>query len=79
LCCSLLSCPTAYAEFTGLVVSILDGDTMIVLKDGIEEVIRLNGIDCPEKNQVYGSKAKQFTSNRALNTMVRVEAKEVFC
>ena len=61
----------------GLVVSILDGDTMIVLKDGVEEVIRLNGIDCPEKSQVYGNKAKQFTSNRALNTVVTVEAKEV--
>jgi micrococcal nuclease len=78
--CIVLLLPTsstAYAEFTGLVVSILDGDTMIVLKDGVEEVIRLNGIDCPEKSQVHGNKAKQFTSNRALNTVVTVEAKEV--
>jgi endonuclease YncB( thermonuclease family) len=73
----LLSSSTAYAESTGLVVSILDGDTITVLKDGNEEVIRLNGIDCPEKNQVYGSKAKQFTSKKALNTVVTVEAKEV--
>jgi endonuclease YncB( thermonuclease family) len=73
----LLSSTTASADFTGLVVSILDGDTITVLKDSEEEVIRLNGIDCPEKNQVYGNKARQFTSNRALNTVVRVEAKEV--
>jgi endonuclease YncB( thermonuclease family) len=73
----LLSSTTAFADFTGLVVSIIDGDTMIVLKDGVEEVIRLNGIDCPEKNQVHGNNAKQFTSNRALNTVVTVEAKEV--
>jgi endonuclease YncB( thermonuclease family) len=73
----LLDPSTAFADFTGLVVSILDGDTITVLKDGNEEVIRLNGIDCPEKNQLYGNKAKQFTSNRALNTVVTVEEKEV--
>ncbi len=73
----LLSFSTAFAAFTALVVSILDGDTMIVLKDGEQEVIRLNGIDCPEKNQVYGSKAKQFTSKKTLNTVVTVEAKDV--
>jgi endonuclease YncB( thermonuclease family) len=73
----LLSSSTAYAEFTGLVVSILDGDTLTVLNDGKEEDIRLNGIDCPEKNQVYGNKAKQFTSNKALNTVVTVEVKGV--
>ena len=73
----LLCSSTAFAEFTGLVVSILDGDTITVLKDSKEEVIRLNGIDCPEKSQVYGSKAKQFTSNRALTTVVTVEEKEI--
>jgi endonuclease YncB( thermonuclease family) len=71
----LLSSSTAFADFTGLVISILDGDTITVLNDGKEEVIRLNGIDCPEKNQVYGNKAKQFTSNKALNTVVTVEVK----
>jgi endonuclease YncB( thermonuclease family) len=75
--CIFADSSTAFAEFTGLVVSILDGDTMIVLKDGVEEVIRLNGIDCPEKNQVYGDKAKQFTSNKALNNVVTVEVKGV--
>jgi endonuclease YncB( thermonuclease family) len=73
----LLSSSAAFPDCTGLVVSILDGDTITVLKDGEEEVIRLNGIDCPEKNQVYGNKAKQFTSNRALSTVVTVEVKEV--
>jgi micrococcal nuclease len=68
--------PTAFADFTGLVVSILDGDTITVLNDGEEEEdIRLNGIDCPEKNQ--GNKAKQFASNKALNTVVTVEVKGV--
>jgi hypothetical protein len=30
----LLSSSTAFAKFTGLVVSILDGDTITALKDG---------------------------------------------
>jgi endonuclease YncB( thermonuclease family) len=37
------------ADFTGPVVSVLDGDTIEVLHHTRAERIRLNGIDCPEK------------------------------
>jgi endonuclease YncB( thermonuclease family) len=37
------------ADFTGPVVSVLDGDTIEVLHNHHTERIRLNGIDCPEK------------------------------
>jgi micrococcal nuclease len=37
------------ADFTGPVVSVLDGDTIEVLHNGHAERIRLSGIDCPEK------------------------------
>lgn len=50
------------AEFTGKVVRILDGDTIEVLRNQHPERIRLSGIDCPEKRQAYGQKAKQATS-----------------
>jgi len=53
---------TAFAAFTGPVVSVLDGDTIEVLHDTRTERIRLNGIDCPEKGQGYGHKAKQAAS-----------------
>jgi endonuclease YncB( thermonuclease family) len=36
-------------EFTGQVVSVLDGDTIEVLHKKRPERIRLGGIDCPEK------------------------------
>ena len=48
--------------FTGPVVSVLDGDTIEVLHNQHPERIRLSGIDCPEKGQAYGHKAKQAAS-----------------
>ena len=49
-------------DFTGPVVSVLDGDTREVLHNRHPERIRLSGIDCPEKGQPYGHRAKQATS-----------------
>jgi micrococcal nuclease len=45
--------------FSGPVVSVLDGDTIEVLHNQHPERIRLSGIDCPEKGQAYGQRAKQ--------------------
>ena len=62
-CVSILSCPyAAVADFSGSVVSVLDGDTIEVLHNQHPERIRFYGIDCPEKGQAYGNKAKQATS-----------------
>lgn len=47
---------------SGQVVRVLDGDLLEVLHHGKAERIRLNGIDCPEKGQAYGERAKQATS-----------------
>jgi micrococcal nuclease len=52
----------AFAGFTGPVVSVLDGDTIEVLHNTKPERVRLSGIDCPEKGQAYGKKAKQAAS-----------------
>lgn len=54
------------------VVGIADGDTITVLHDGRERKIRLYGIDCPEKGQSFGKRAKQFTSNMVFNKSVDV-------
>jgi len=48
--------------FSGQMVSVLDGDTIEVLRNTRAERIRLNGIDCPEKGQAYGKRAKQAAS-----------------
>jgi endonuclease YncB( thermonuclease family) len=60
-------------QFTGQVVGIIDGDTIDVLHNGQAERIRLNGIDCPEKKQPYGTKAKQFTSSLVFGKQVTVK------
>jgi len=49
-------------DISGLVVSVLDGDTIEVLRNQHPERIRLSGIDCPEKGQAYSNRAKQAAS-----------------
>ena len=61
-------------DFSGKAVRILDGDTIEVLHEGKAERIRLNGIDCPEKRQAFGTKAKQFTSSLVAGKQVTVKA-----
>jgi len=62
------------ATFSGKVVGISDGDTIKVLHNGKEERVRLNGIDCPEKRQAFGTRAQQFTSDLAFGKEVTVRA-----
>ncbi len=50
-----------------------DGDTTTVLHDGNGERIRLHGIDCPEKRQAFGKRAKQLTSNLVFGKTVTVQ------
>ncbi|MGV0960072.1 MAG: thermonuclease family protein [Limnohabitans sp.] len=48
----------------GHVVAVSDGDTITVLDDSQQRhVIRLMGIDAPEKAQAFGQKAKQSLSD----------------
>ncbi len=70
----LLSLPlTAYA-WSGMVVGVTDGDTIKVMGTHNKQVkIRLYGIDCPEKGQAFGKKAKQFTSKLVYGKVVEVE------
>jgi micrococcal nuclease len=52
-------------KLTAKVVGIKDGDTVVVL-DSInnQTTLRLAEVDCPEKNQPFGTKAKQFISDQ---------------
>ena len=82
LCCFLgilLLIPIlAFAQiFSGKCVGVTDGDTIGVLKDGKEVKIRLDGIDCPESRQDFGSKAKRFTSDLVFGKIVEVYQKDI--
>lgn len=58
--------------FSGRVIGVADGDTITVLRDKKPQKIRLSDIDCPEKKQAYGQKAKQFTSNLCYGKTVQL-------
>lgn len=60
------------SDFSGRVVAILDGDTIEVLHSRTTERIRLAGIDCPEKKQPFGQRAKQTTSTLSFGHDVTV-------
>lgn len=57
----------------GHVIAVSDGDTITVLDDNKQRhVIRLMGIDAPEKAQAFGHKAKQSLSDLVFDRDVSV-------
>lgn len=58
---------------TGKVVGIKDGDTIVVLVDRHEVVVRVSGIDAPEKMQPFGDRSKQAMSDCAFSKQALVE------
>lgn len=61
---ALLFSVLGLTEYKAKVIGITDGDTIVVLGSGNENIrIRLEGIDCPEKDQAFGSAAKKAASD----------------
>ena len=70
----LLIIPSLAWAWSGMVVGVTDGDTIKVMGSHNKQVrIRLYGIDCPEKSQAFGKRAKQFTSKLVYGKVVEVE------
>lgn len=70
---------TALPYVQGKAVKILDGDTFDLLtnppaRQGTAETlrIRLDGIDCPEKNQPFGKEATQYLKELLADKPLRV-------
>jgi endonuclease YncB( thermonuclease family) len=57
------------------VVSITDGDTLTILHAGRPQVIRLHGIDAPEKGQAFGTRATQCAAALAFGQTVVVSVR----
>lgn len=69
---------TLSAQYQGQVISITDGDTFTILREGNKtEKIRLYGIDCPEKGQPFGRQAKFGLSQLIFNKTVSIEFKNL--
>ncbi|HPM04641.1 MAG TPA: thermonuclease family protein [Candidatus Cloacimonas sp.] len=62
----------AAKTLSGRVIKIKDGDTIVVLSGNRQITIRLEGIDCPESQQAFGNKAKQFTAREVYGKNVKV-------
>jgi endonuclease YncB( thermonuclease family) len=52
---------------TGRVIGVADGDTLTILVDQRTAVIRLDGIDAPEKGRAFGQAAKRTLSDLAFD------------
>ena len=69
----LLVLPALGWAWSGQVVGVIDGDSIAMLHDGRQEQIRLWGIDCPERGQDFGTRAKQATSALVFGKLAEVE------
>ncbi|MBI5798620.1 MAG: thermonuclease family protein [Candidatus Yonathbacteria bacterium] len=63
-----------------LVTRVIDGDTIVVLINGVSEKVRLIGVDTPETVdprktvQCFGKESSEFTKSLLLNTSIILEA-----
>lgn len=73
----LLLCPSFCCAWSGTVIRITDGDTLIVqTTEGQKIRIRLYGIDCPEGGQPYGREATTFVHSMVIDRQVEIEEVE---
>ena len=56
-----------WADFTGKVIAIADGDTITVMRDREQIKVRLVEIDAPKKAQAFGNRSKQSLSDLCFN------------
>jgi len=72
--CDLLNANViCIADFSGRVVGIIDSDTLKALHNQHSERIRLSSIDCQEKGQAFGKRAKQAASELVYGKEVTIQ------
>jgi endonuclease YncB( thermonuclease family) len=74
-CCIALS---AQAEtFTAKVIVVMDGDTVMVLREGQKIKIRLANIDAPEKAQTFGKQSRDSLLEMVGKKQVQINSQAV--
>ena len=68
----LLPANRAWADFTGIVIAVIDGDTVSVRAAGKKFRVRLDQIDAPERDQDWGNNSRQALTKLVLNRRVNV-------
>lgn len=69
---ALLTFPGITLAWSGKVIAVHDGDTISVMHSGRVEKVRLFGIDCPERGQDFGTRAKEFAADFAFGKIAEV-------
>jgi endonuclease YncB( thermonuclease family) len=78
LCIIALTSTQSFADVTGRVVGIADGDTITVLDNtNVQHKVRLAGIDAPEKKQPFGQRSKQSLSNCAYDKTATIQGNKL--
>lgn len=78
--CVLLCCLTwaAQAEtFEAYVIAVIDGDTVLALRDKQKLKLRLTDIDAPEKAQQFGLRSLEYLKSRVNKKVVQVDSRAV--
>jgi endonuclease YncB( thermonuclease family) len=71
----LLAAYPTWADITGRVVAVTDGDTIRVLDaSNTEHRIRLSGIDAPARGQPFGTKSREHLADWVAGRQVVVES-----
>ena len=71
---SLVLSFSVWADFTGKVVKISDGDTITVLDHyKVQHRVRLAGIDAPERKQAFGNRSRQSLGKLVFRKTVTVK------
>lgn len=60
------------AEFSGKVIAVLDGDTLLVLRSGNPVKVRLAEMDAPEKAQPYGIASQRSLAGLVMGKQIKV-------
>lgn len=69
----MLSAPVGAQEYQAQVVSVPDGDSLLVSRDKTSEKVILYGVDCPELKQEFGSQARKFTVDSCFGKTITIK------
>jgi micrococcal nuclease len=69
--------PATAWPWTGKVIRVIDGDSLVASHSGRAVEIRLFGIDCPEWEQAFSRKAREYTARMLLGELVDVQPLDV--
>ena len=64
-------------EFDARVIAVMDGDTIMVLRDGAKLKIRMANIDAPEKDQEFGVQSRQSLLDMVQKKQVHIISQAV--